>query len=242
MDNLWNVLIAPRKVCDSIREDPSVLMPLATIMVLGCILAGATYYLIPDQHYIDSVNAQIATAEAMAGSDNRIMAEVAAEQLETLEASLVDLSGTRMVATFAGAFSTPLGALIGLLIYATYLLIVAKIVKSDISWVNWFAFASWVSLPLVVGYLAMLIFQTAFSGLGLGFGLELAPLAWLGMDAGWALALTIPPIWIAVLTFYGLESWLQKGTATSAIAAAIPFVVSYLLGATAASVQNWVPF
>ena len=241
MENLWNVLIVPRKVFDSIREDPSVLMPLGTILVLGCILAGATYYLIPYQYYVDTLNEQIATLEAMSEQPS-IMAEVAEGQAEELELSLEDTSAVRMESAIGGAISVPLGALIGLLIYATYLLIAARMVKSDISWVNWLAFASWVSLPLVVGYLATLIFQTAFFELDLNFGLELAPLAWVGMDSAWAQALTIPSIWVAVLTFYGLESWLHKGAVTSAILAAIPFVVSLLLSTLSAAVQNMLPF
>ncbi|MXW53991.1 MAG: YIP1 family protein [Gammaproteobacteria bacterium] len=228
MERLWKILISPRQEFDEMREDVSVVLPLVTILLVAGICAAITVYMTPDETFTAVVEAQI---EAMENSGQSEAAETQRQLMDSPGA----ISMMRMMGAIGALIGGPLLIAIGFLILGTFYFVVGKIVQSGASWVDWFGFSCWVSVPIAVGAVLTLVL-VAIGGMEWANGL--AVLGWFGMTAPWAMAITIPALWTLYITINGLDSWLQKGVVTSVIVALIPLVIAILFSSIGGSVNE----
>lgn len=229
VERLWKILVSPRQEFDEMREDTPILLPLLTILVFVGVCAAIIVFMTPDETFKERGEAQIEMLENLGQSD-------AAEQQRNLLDDPSAISMMRTTGAIGALIGGPIGMVIVLLLVGTFYSIVGKIVKSDASWSDWFGFSCWVSIPVAIGSVVSLIFM-AIGSTALAEG-GLAVLGWFGMNAPWAMAITIPALWTLYITINGLDSWLQKGVVTSVIVALIPLVVSMLVASLIAGMQQ----
>lgn len=229
MERLWKILISPKQEFDEMREDVSIILPLVTLLLVVGVCGAIATLMTPDETFIANLETQIEMLENMGQSDT-------AEQQRNLLDDPAAISMMRTMEAGGALIFGPIGLVIVLLLLGTFYFVVGKIVKSDASWGDWFAFSCWVSIPAAIGAVAtlalMAIGSTALATNGL------AVLGWFGMTAPWAMAITIPALWTLYITINGLDSWLEKGVVTSVIVALIPLVVSMLVASMVAGMQE----
>lgn len=211
------------------REDVSIVLPLVTLLLVTGICGAIIVYMTSDEVFRTALEAQIETFENMGELD-------AAEQQRTALEDPSAISLMRTMGAIGALIGGPIGLGIVLLILGTFYFVVGKIVQSDASWGDWFGFGCWVSIPVAVGAIANVVLM-AVGGLGMAES-GLAILGWFGMNAAWAMAITIPALWTLYISINGLDSWLQKGVVTSVIVALIPLVFGMLMASMFSNVQE----
>lgn len=143
----------------------------------------------------------------------------------------------KMVAPTPLFLTTMIGMLVGTLvtyaITAVYYLLAGKVIDSQRSFRQWFAFACWTSLPrlLVVPLIALQIVtshgQVAAEGLNMA---SLSALTGMASTSRWyGIASSIDPsvVWATVLTVIGLKVWTGRSTAACVTVALLPAIVIY---------------
>ena len=104
------------------------------------------------------------------------------------------------------AITSPLGWLIYMVVIGTGFFIVGKVCKTEQSWSQWFGFAAWMQVPLVlitvlnVCLTLLNVEAMAIPLFTIGewkFGLETSTIWW---------------VWSYIISFQGLRSWTPKGT------------------------------
>lgn len=126
---------------------------------------------------------------------------------------------------------TPIGMVVGALIW----LVAAKITKLPQGFKHWFAFACWVSLPLVlsnvVGAVMLSIADTAQIGPGVTQPLSLNELVFhrpMGAPGqAWLGALGIPSFLSWALAIIGVHTWSQRSWLFSVLFVGVPTVLFY---------------
>ena len=225
MDKLWRIFFEPRRVFDELRQNQQIKFPLVTILGAAAIstLVVALLSPPPTSGELDEYRNQLLLLEA---EPDRELAQIRKDELYEELYGPRDLPpGVRLAATF---WDVPISVLSYLLLFAfvgSAFWIATIIVKSEILWKEWFAFAAWINLPLVL--IAILdVVLAAFDRDRPYIQIDIGEW-YIGMNY-WAIAIVLSMI-IAVA---GLRSWTSKGLGTCIGLTALAFgiqLVSALL-------------
>lgn len=226
MDKLWRIFYDPRRVFDELRENQQIRLPIVTILsaVAFSTLVIAILSPPPTSEELDEYRNQLLLLE---DEPDRVLAQSRKDDLYEELYGPRDLPpGVRLAATF---WDVPITVLSYLLLFAfagSAFWIATKFVKSEFPWKEWFAFAAWISLPLV--FIAILDVVLAAIDrdrpyIQIDFG------EWYIGTNYWAIGIVLSMI-IAVA---GLRSWTSKGLGTciglTGLAFGIQFVSALLV-------------
>jgi hypothetical protein len=226
LNMIVDVFASPGEAFASIRERPTVLVPI----LLVCIAAAAPAWLyllevdigwlverqLSAQRFIDLTDAQIET-----------MANAAADRGRAFTIAQ-SVAGTFV---FVTAF---------VLIQSLYLRIVSAFRKDAVRYKQWLSLVSWASLPAILGSIASIVFvltndvsfveQTAINPLSFGNLLQLDPS---NSSTVMTVARNLSPInvWSLVLVFLGYRaiSGASLGTAAAVLLAPVLFIVAIVI-------------
>ena len=224
MDKLWRVVYDPSTVFDEVRENCPILQPLGVVVVLGVIMSALTAGLFTsDQAYKERLMADV-------GSDQTAKIRVPSDHVEQTRETIENgafVPEARRLAAIGKPLALASDLLWGFLVVSTYYFLAAKVVSAGRNWISWFGFACWCAVPALVGLLAEMVLTAAGSAYA---QTVLSPLTWFGITDSWAMYLSIPVLWSFYLAVCGLQSWLNKGWATSVVVAVIPVAFIALVG------------
>ena len=239
VERLVRVLTSPREVFDEIRERPSILLPLICILIAGGVWAAVQAYNVDEAIYALEAKAQNELGQVFStilGGDveqleekaqdldeieelTRRVAEGETIDVDSLGVSSEDIARVRTNATAMAPFMSAVGIALVLLLLGTYYFIAARVVKVEVGWEKWFAFACWAGLPYVVGYIVKIVL--VFFG-GAKLGNALAPMTWFGFEGAWAMFLDGPLFWSFFIAIQGFMCWTSKDVRTSAVVVVLP--------------------
>ena len=147
----------------------------------------------------------------------------------------------KMVAPTPLFLTTMIGMLVGTpvtyVVAGVYYLLAGKVIDSQRSFRQWFAFVCWTSVPRLLAVPLMTLQIVTSHGHVAAEGLNIASLSALtGMASTsrwYGIASSIDPtvIWATVLTVIGLKVWTGRSTAACVTVALLPAIVIYGLWA-----------
>lgn len=125
-----------------------------------------------------------------------------------------------LVGVLFESFETVFQVGVRLILLGTYFYAVGRLLRMDTRWENWFGFACWTYLPMVIVPAAKVIAVS----LSLGSATSNSLLFVL-----WCVFVLLPMFWSFCVTLQGLRSWTDKKTFVCIGIALIPYVVIILL-------------
>ena len=207
MDKLWRIFYDPRKVFDELREDQQIRLPIVTILGAVAIstLAIAILSPPPTSGELSEYRNQLLLLE---DEPDRELAQSRKDELYEGLYGPRDLPpGVRLAATF---WDVPLAMLNYLLLFAfvgSAFWIATKIVQSEILWKEWFGFATWINLPLVL----IAILDVVLAAID-------KDRPYVSIDIGemsfWTTYWSIGIVVSTIIAVAGLRSWTSKGPGT----------------------------
>ncbi|KFN50480.1 YIP1 family protein [Arenimonas composti] len=219
MSHLINIFLDPAKVFADLRERPTFVVPLLTVLVL-VLGAMALYFFTVDADWF---------------VDNTIRQALAANP----EISRADLEPARqfMTPTFAGTAGLLFGGVFMLMMYvlmAVYYLLAGKVTGTEVGFMQGLALTAWSSMPLAIGGIVLAVGvltgdnRTPMEDLQL---LNLHPLLvnvpiespWAGLARGFSLL----NLWAWFLAALGWKTWSRGGWGGALAVVLLPSVLIY---------------
>jgi len=214
MRRLWRVCTLSRGVFDEMMPKTPILLPLLLIVVVSLIL----WLVVSITSTFQAVNlfgGHAGLTEIRLGSD--LFFDRGSPQEEgILRLGLYDV----LASILRGMFEVVLIICLKLTLLGTYFYVVGRLIQMDTRWGNWFGFACWIYLPMVIASAAtttLLFFS-------------LANISSIVLLSFFRNALVIlPVIWSFCIAVQGLRSWTSKDTAFCVRVALVPYTVIGLL-------------
>lgn len=207
MDKLWRIFYDPRRVFDELRENQQIWLPIVTILGAAAIstLVIAILSPPPTSGELDEYRKQMLLLEV---EPDRELAQNRKDELYEELYGPRDLPpGVRLAATF---WDIPLLVPSFLLLFVfvgSAFWIATKNVNSEILWKEWFGFATWINLPLVL----IAILDVVLAAIG-------RDRPYISIDIGvmsfWTTYSSIGIVLSMVIAVAGLRSWTSKGLGT----------------------------
>jgi hypothetical protein len=204
-----DLITAPKQAFAEIKERPRVWLPLVLLSVSLAAVSFAYMTSVDLGWYFDQQLQQSAPD----------LTELQREEMVRVQTSL---GGTTLGAI--GAVTSPLGLVLGLFIYALYLMGVGFVIKDGVRLKQWFALLSWCSLPIALGVVASLINILVGDARFMAQD-QINPLAFinlLGLDREGLtpierglLSIDITTIWATVLCVLGYQAWTNRSLAVA---------------------------
>ncbi len=211
LNKLWRILYSPRNVFDEIKSDLQIAYPVVAILGAIAITAFAIAHLAPyegltKKQYADYQN----ELKLLEDEPYEKFAEARKAQIQEEMYGPSDRPhDSRMTASPWAPVIWPLGWLIYFVLLGTSFSIVGNIIKSGIEWSEWFGFACWCQVPLILAAaINVLLVVTDLDGyvlrlysygdweVGLGSTDSASSLWW---------------VWSFIISVLGLRSWTSKG-------------------------------
>ena len=214
MRRLWRVCTLSREVFDEMIPKTPILFPLVFIVGVSLILwlfASITSTFQAVNLFGDDAG----LTEIRSGSD-LFLDRGSLQEEGILRLELSDI----LASIVLGAFELVLIVCLKLTLLGTYFYVVGRMMQLDPWWEDWFGFACWTHLPMVIASAATTIL-IIFS---LGNVTSIFLLSFVRN------ALVILPVfWSFCITVQGLRSWTSKDTAFCVTVALVPYTVLVLL-------------
>lgn len=118
----------------------------------------------------------------------------------------------------SGAFEFAVDLGLRLLLLATYFFVIARLLRIDSKWENWFGFACWTQIPLIL--LPGALFVSWLWRLG-----NYDPFAMFVCEF---VFLVLPMVWAFFISVRGLQSWTGKRTSLCVGLALIPYYLMFI--------------
>ncbi|MXZ45022.1 MAG: hypothetical protein F4Z01_08660 [Gammaproteobacteria bacterium] len=210
MSRFWRVCSLSRRVFDEMTNKTPILFPLLLIVVVSVSLwLFSTAVSTLQALYLFGSHAGL--TEIGLGSN------VWGSQQED---GLISLSFLLLLAgVLFGSLEIVFQVVVRLILLGTYFYAVGRFLKMDAKWENWFGFACWTYLPMVIVPVA----KTIAVLLSLGSGTSNTLLFML-----WCVFVLLPIFWSFCITVQGLRSWTDKKTSVCIGIASVPYVVIVL--------------
>lgn len=213
-----NIFVAPGEAFQALREKPTVLFPLAAVL-LSTLAVNAWYFQIVDYAWF---------------TDNLLerMSNLSDEQREAMRAYTSESSSMTSLTSVLGSAISILAVYI---LQAGYLTLVSALAGDRFRFRHWFSLTSWTNLPylLVVLVMAVNLLLSPNGQISL-FELNSLSLSNLGVESGGNFLLQnmldsmhLPMFWALALTVAGYQQWLQCGHARAAAIVLAPFVLVF---------------
>ncbi len=210
MDKLWRIFYDPRRVFDELREDQQIRLPIVTI--LGAVAVSTLVIAIlspaPTPPTFEEFSDYRSQSLLLEDEPDREFAKSRKDELhEELYGPREFPPGVRLAATFRDVPLSMLSCLLLLAIVGSTFWFVTKNVKSEILWKEWFGFATWIKLPVVIFFLL----DVVLAAIG-------RDRPYVSIDIGemsfWTTYWAIGNVLSMVIAVAGLRSWTSKGLGT----------------------------
>lgn len=221
-NNLINILTSPKDAFTSIREKPTVLVPLLLITLLTASVQYGYFHAVDRDFLIDQLIEQ-----------QQAFINVPEDQLR---ANLENVPTNRI------AIQSVIGALLVvpliMLLYSGYLSLISKFTYDEIRYKQWLSLVAWTGIPTLFVVLAgwVVILSNADGLIGLQ---DINPLTlnYLvfqteGKFAGLLNAINLAQIWSVVLVALGYRQWTGKSGLKSAMIVLAPYLIIIAIAVT----------
>jgi hypothetical protein len=216
LQNLIDILAAPRAVFARLKDKPSIALPLLLVTLAMVSFQLGYIYLTDFNYLIDQL-----VEQAMANNPNARESELR-EGLGSLSPAILAVSGT-------------VGMLIGVplisALYAWYLSFIAKFGLQEYGFRHWLSLVSWTGIPtLFVALAAWVVILSSANGQVPQAALQpLSIDALLGLDPHNAMLqnLSLPQLWSLGLCVLGYQHFTGKSLTHSAIVTLAPYVLIF---------------
>ena len=205
-DKLFRILFTPRKIFDELREDQHTGLPVLTIIgivaitsLVVAILTTPTYEEVEEYRKQAVLLQEEPDREYAKKRSNELFEEVYGPQDLPMNA--------RIGASLSDIPASVLGCLVMFVYVASIFWIVGRSIKSEILWRQWFGFAAWIQLPVVLTVILDVILA-ASDRTRILFSFNI------GGSSVIATTLAIWHTWSFVIAVGGLRSWTAKGWGT----------------------------
>lgn len=219
IDNITNILTAPREAFAALRERPTFLVPMLALILGNCALI-VWYYSEVDIAWLMETSLQ------MSGR------EVPPEVLEQTRRATENIPRAAFGAS--AAVSSALVIVIVLLLMAGYLAFVSMLANDGFRFRQWLSLVSWSSFPVVFGVIASAV-NLAVSNITFLLATEINPLTLAsifgtareggGMLRSMLQYVDVTSLWSLGLMTYGYRLWTGKPLALSFAIVAAPLAV-----------------
>lgn len=231
MNDLIQIFTNPRGVFQRQEEDEaSWLLPALVILVFSIASAIAVS---------QATDLEAATTEALE-QQFKMMEEQGTppEVIEQTRAQMESAVGAVQspIAVFGfAALGVVLVFSVVVLIHALYFLIVGKIMRVDLSFVDWLALSCWGRMPMVIGAIVLIIATLTMSTQTDPNNFNLLAFAnWVSLPnmdhmflGDSVRSLDVFVIWSIVIMTIGFQQWTEKSLGVSAAVVAVPYVLIY---------------
>ena len=224
MNRLWEILFKPAEIYEGMKEDPSPVLPMVTVVVILAVCAVLAVALVDSEAILaEQLEVQATMLEQM-----NVPEEQREMQLEQTRQALQSPAAGVM-----GLISAPAGAVviyfILVVLLTVYLLIVSKTMNLELGFSDWFAFTCWGFIPMIFPAIVGVIGVIADPGT-LAQTDWLAPLNWFSLTVGgYEGALSLDNILMVFIMTMGFQAWSEKSTGVSLAVVLIPFVVGTVI-------------
>ena len=216
LDTAVNIIASPREALESLKLKPTILLPLAAIVIANVAVVFA-YYSQVDIAWVLEASLQNATEDL--GPRER---EAALDRMQNL---------SPMVVASAGAVSAALFLTLWMFLNAAYLAGISLVTDDGLRLKHWFAMICWCALPIVFGSAASLanifLSDATFLRPDRMNPLSFSSLLDLDSAAGNAMlqsvqSLDITAAWAIVLTVCAYHVWTRRNLLASALIVLAP--------------------
>lgn len=216
-----NVIAAPREAFNVLKLKPTVLLPLAALIIANATVV-LTYY------------SQVDLAWLLESSLQNVSEDLGPRQREAAADAMENLSP--MVVGSAGAVSGALFLTLWFFLNAAYLTGVSFLTDDGFGLKHWFAMVCWCALPLIFGYAASLanIFLSDATFLRPERMNPLSFSSLLDLDSAGGsamrqslLALDVTAIWPMALGVYAYHVWTRRDVLESALIVLAPAILIF---------------
>jgi hypothetical protein len=216
-NNLINILTSPKEAFVSIKEKPTVLVPLLLIVLSLASLQWGYFNAVDREFLIDELVEQ---AQAFANAPER-------EVRENLE----NITPSRLAIQSAVSIAIIMPLL--MMLYAGYLSLISKFTYDEIRFKQWFSLSAWTGLPsLFIALAGWVVILTNSDGL-IGTT-DIQPLSLnslifqtQGPFESMLSSLNLLQLWSLALSALGYQHWTGKSLAKSTTIVIAPYVVIY---------------
>ena len=216
-NNLINILTSPKEAFVSIKEKPTVLVPLLLIVLSLASLQWGYFNAVDREFLIDELVEQ---AQAFANAPER-------EVRENLE----NITPSRLAIQSAVSIAIIMPLL--MMLYAGYLSLISKFTYDEIRFKQWFSLSAWTGLPsLFIALAGWGVILTNSDGL-IGTT-DIQPLSLnslifqtQGPFESMLSSLNLLQLWSLALSALGYQHWTGKSLAKSTTIVIAPYVVIY---------------
>jgi len=214
MRRIWRVCTLSCGVFDEMMPKTPILLPLLLIVVVSLILWLFSSITSTFQA-VNLFGGHAGLSEIKLGSD--LFFDRGSPQEEgILRLGLYDI----LVSILRGMFEVVLIICLKLTLLGTYFYVVGRLMQMDTRWGNWFGFACWIYLPMVIASAATtisLLFSRA----------SITSIFLLSSIRNTLVILSV--FWSLCIAVQGLRSWTSKDTAFCIRVALVPYTVIVLL-------------
>ncbi len=216
-----NIIASPREALGALKLKPTVLLPLAAVILANVAVIFAYY-------------SQVDVAWVMETSMQSAMEDMGPRQREAALDRVQNLSP--LVVASAGAVSAALFLTFWMFLNAAYLSGISLVTDDGLRLKHWFAMICWCALPIVFGSAASLanifIIDATFLRPDRMNPLSLSSLLDLDSAAGSAMrqsvqSLDITALWAIVLTVYAYHLWTGRNLLASALIVLAPAMLIF---------------
>ncbi len=216
MQNLIDILVAPRAVFARLKQKPDILLPLLLVTLAVASIQPGYVYLTDYNYLIDQM-----VEQAMNNNPAARESEIRAS-LENLNPAILAVSGTVGVLIIVPLISV---------LYAWYLGFIAKFSLQDYGFRHWLSLVSWTGIPtLFVALAAWAVILSSSNG-----QVPQSSLQALSIDALLALQpsnvvlqnISLPQLWSLALCALGYQHFTGKSLTHSAIVTLAPYVLIF---------------
>jgi hypothetical protein len=216
-NNLINILTSPKEAFVSIKEKPTVLVPLILIVLSLASLQWGYFNAVDREFLIDQLVEQLQAFSNASESQIR-------ENLENM-----DPSSRAIQAAVSIAIIMPLI----MMLYAGYLSLISKFTYDEIRFKQWFSLSAWTGLPslfiALAGWVVILTNSDGMIGTNDIQPLSLNSLIFQtdGPFESMLSSLNVLQLWSLALSALGYQHWTGKSLAKSTAIVIAPYVVIY---------------
>ena len=215
--NLVNIIAAPKDAFTSLKEKPTVLVPLLLVILAVASLQWGYFNAVEREFLIEELIVQ-----------QQAVANVSDDQLR---ANLENLTPQRLA--IQSAVSTAIFLTIILALYSGYLSLISKFTYDEIRYKQWFSLSCWTAVPVIftaiAGWVLILTNSDGMIGTSEIQVLSLNNLIFHSEGNFNTLLdnLTIITFWSLALTLLGYRQWTGKSTSKSSAIILAPYVLIY---------------
>ncbi len=213
--NLINILTAPKEAFTSIREKPTVILPLMLIAVITASVQYGYFQVVDREFLIDQL---IEQAQAFVNVPEDQLRE-GYENADTNNMAIQSIVSVLIVVPLI------------MCLYAGYLSLISKFTYDEIAYKQWLAFVVWTGIPSIFAALAGWVVLLTNTD-GLITLQEINPLTLnsliiqtQGRFAGLFNAINLTQIWSVVLMTLGYMQWTGKSSLKSASIILTPYLI-----------------